>query len=145
MILNLGCGAERMEDAVNVDSAKLPSVDLVHDLNTVPWPLPADRFERIFATDLIEHLDDPVVFLEECWRVASTDGVVLIQTVEGGSHNHYTDPTHKRGFTLESFDYFDPKTFYGRKFAHYSTGKWSIEHKSGGGENLTFVLRKVES
>lgn len=141
--MNLGCGADRMAGAVNVDVANLPSVDVVHNLDDVPWPLPSARFERIVATDVIEHVCDPVAFLEECWRVASEDGVVLIQTVEGGSYNHYTDPTHRRGFTLESFDYFDPTTFYGEKFRHYSIGKWHIEHKSAGGGNLTFVLRKA--
>lgn len=143
MTLNLGCGTDALDGAVNVDIARLPSVDVVCDLNERPWPLPAGRFDVVRAVDVVEHLDDPVAFMEECWRVGSEGCLLTIQTVEGGSYNHYTDPTHKHGFTLESFDYFDPRTYYGSKFKHYCRGKWHIEHKSAGGGNITIVARKV--
>jgi len=37
--LNIGCGKDIKEDYVNLDSVKLPEVDVVHNLDKYPWPL----------------------------------------------------------------------------------------------------------
>jgi predicted SAM-dependent methyltransferase len=52
--LHLGCGAKRIEDAVNVDMFPGPAVDLIHDLRT-PLPVPDGTVDEIYACHLVEH------------------------------------------------------------------------------------------
>jgi len=67
-ILHLGCGKKKAEGAFGVDIRPFPGVDLVHDLNKVPYPLESDSFEKIIAIDVLEHLDDFVAAVDEIHR-----------------------------------------------------------------------------
>jgi SAM-dependent methyltransferase len=106
MILNLGCGRKRLDGAVNLDRIPALNPDVVHDIETVPWPLEANQFDEVYANDVIEHCLDVVVVLNEIHRVCKPGAVLKITTPHFSSSNSYTDPTHRYHFGYFSFDYF---------------------------------------
>jgi len=104
--LNLGCGRKRREACLNVDRAARVNPDLVWDLDRFPYPLPQSHFCRIFAGDVVEHLENIPDFMEEVYRLLKPDGLVEITTPHFSCANSYTDPTHRHHLGYFSFDYF---------------------------------------
>jgi SAM-dependent methyltransferase len=105
-VLNLGCGRKRMDGAINLDRIADTQPDLVHDLNRMPWPFPDDTFRAVYASDVIEHLDDVVKVMEEIHRVSLDGAIVYITVPHFSCSNAFTDPTHRHCFGYSSFDYF---------------------------------------
>jgi SAM-dependent methyltransferase len=121
--LNLGCGSLPERGWVNVDLADLPGVDVVHDLDVFPWPWEDGSIERIKAYDIFEHIARPLEFMRECHRVLRAGGILDIHTCYWRSQNAFTDPTHLRACTEETFDYWIPGTYlHGRYGAAYAQG-----------------------
>jgi SAM-dependent methyltransferase len=103
--LNLGCGTDIKYGWVNLDKAALPGVDIVHDLETLPLPFPDGSFDHVCAKDVLEHVDY-VPLLKELHRVLSAGGILEIQVPHFTSVDNYIDPTHRRQFSIRTFDFF---------------------------------------
>jgi hypothetical protein len=103
--LNLGCGRKLIASAVNVDISPEVGADLVYDLNRRPWPLDADRFNEVYAYDVIEHCDDVIATMEEVHRVCRNKALVRITVPHFSCANAFTDPTHRNFFGYASFHY----------------------------------------
>lgn len=114
MRLNLGCGSVTREGWVNVDAVKLAGVDVVHDLDVAPWPWEDGSVTRIEAKDIFEHVDRPVLFMTECHRVLRPGGVLHVRTPHYSCVDAFTDPTHKRQCTEQTFDFWIPGTVHYR-------------------------------
>ncbi len=106
VVIDLGCGAHKTPEAFGVDAAPLPGVDLVHDLLSLPYPLPGDCADQVVLYHVLEHFADPLPVLEEVWRIARPGSRVLIRTPHYSGVYAWKDPTHRRAFTSESFHYF---------------------------------------
>ena len=107
--LNLGCGSKRRDDCVNVDHRAEVSPDLVWDLNRHPYPLPRGHFERVYAHDVVEHLESVPGFMDEVHALLAPGGVLELTTPHFSCANAYTDPTHLQRLGYFSFDFFsDP-------------------------------------
>jgi SAM-dependent methyltransferase len=78
--------------------------DLLHDLDELPWPLPADRFDGVLCHHILEHLRDADRTLAEIHRVARHGARVEIVTPHFSSVNSWDDPTHVHHFSSASFD-----------------------------------------
>jgi hypothetical protein len=104
--LNLGCGLKHLPDAVNLDITPETNPDVVHDLNHGPWPFPEDSFREVLAYDVLEHLDNFILAMEEIHRVCQDKAVVRITVPHFSSPEAYTDPTHRRYMGYFSLDYF---------------------------------------
>lgn len=119
--LNLGSGIDALSGYVNVDSANVPGVNVICDLDESPWPWNDNGVTEIRAFDIFEHVTDPLLFMRECHRVLVVGGILNLHTCYWRSQNAYTDPTHKRFCTEESFDYWCPGTYlhsrYGNAYA----------------------------
>jgi SAM-dependent methyltransferase len=102
-VLNLGCGRKRVSGAVNLDLTHETSPDVIHDLDRRPWPFPDDRFDKVLAHDVIEHLAETVATLEEIHRVCRHGALVRITVPHYSSPNAFTDPTHRHHFGRFSF------------------------------------------
>jgi SAM-dependent methyltransferase len=126
--LNLGCGNRLVNGAINHDRVKhRPEVDVVHDLNTMPWPWPDDSFDKIVALAVLEHLDpDLVASLNECHRILRPGGILVIKLPLQNGGNAYDDPTHRWFFSLRSLDQFCPETERGREYGFYTARKWKF-------------------
>lgn len=54
--LEVGCGIYIPEGAIGMDIRPLEGVDIVHNINHYPWPIPDDTFSRIAARHVLEHI-----------------------------------------------------------------------------------------
>lgn len=104
--LDVGCGGNKTPGAFGVDLYPFPGVDLTHDLDRTPWPLADNQFDRIVASHVIEHLQDPVAFMNEIHRVAKPGAVVELVTPHFSNRCAYADPTHRRALSARAFDFF---------------------------------------
>lgn len=115
--LNLGCGTDIREGWVNLDSADLPGVDVVHDLSVLPLPFEDGRFSEVLCQDVLEHVDYPPV-LRELHRVMVPGGRLKISSPHFTSVAFYIDPTHKTAFSIDTFGFFVRESTYGDR-AYY--------------------------
>lgn len=125
MKLNLGCGKDikpKSEDWVNVNKVNLEGVDVVHDLNTFPYPFGDNSVDYIFMSHTLEHLDDIVRVMEELWRILEDNGKLEIIVPYYKSKNAFNDPTHRIFFTEKTMDYFTK----GHKYDFYSNARFKI-------------------
>jgi len=112
--IDIGCGMDKLPGAVGVDANPRSHADVIHDLDVFPWPFQNDTFDRARAFDVLEHVADFNAALEEIHRICKADAVVLVRMPFSGGIHHATDPTHRRGATHRTFDYFDPRSELGR-------------------------------
>ena len=54
--LDIGCGASKQPGFVGMDVLKLPGVDIVHDLELFPWPLPDQSVSFAMTSHVVEHI-----------------------------------------------------------------------------------------
>lgn len=120
--LNLGCGRDLRPNCLNVDRSPSVGADLVFDLEDRPYPLPDGHFERIWALDVVEHLQDVTGFVEEVHRILRPGGIVEITTPHFSCANSFSDPTHKQHLGCFSFDYF----LEGHRLAYYSRARFEL-------------------
>lgn len=147
MRLNLGCGSRPMKDAVNVDRADIPGVDLVWDLDHewTSWPWNNDSVEAIHARDLFEHLDHPVKFMTECHRVLIPGCTLWIRTpnIQLSPVDAFTDPTHRRFPTWQTFDYWIEGTPYYEHNAAYGGVTFKLEERHPDNGSMVVILSKA--
>lgn len=138
--LNLGCGKDIRKEYVNLDSIKLPGVDVIHDIEKFPWPFEDNTFNEVIANHVLEHIADLVKTMEEMHRVCAVDAIIKIRVPYFASPIYHTDPTHKRKFTYNTFEYFTKKSDYayyskarfeviGRRILFFSTGAHFLKSK----------------
>ena len=123
--LNVGCGRNIQEGWVNLDSAALPGVDIVCDLENLretPIDLPDGSVEHFLLSHVIEHVRDSLGLMQELWRLAMPGAIAVIRVPHGGSDDAWEDPTHVRSYFLNSFGYFS-QPFYWRADYGYR-GDW---------------------
>lgn len=145
ILLELGSGAcpTMREGArvIHLDHVEGPHVELVADLNH-GIPLPANVVDEVLAIDVFEHLHDFVHAMDECHRVLVPGGLAVIQVPLAGTYNHVTDPTHVRGFGMDSFDFFSDDLPLGKHNGRlYTPRRWTIERKEQVGLNVKVWMR----
>ena len=149
MKLNLGCCDAILPGFVNVDLVPAPGVEPA-DLR-VPWPWPDSSVEYIRAWDIIEHLPDKILTMNEMYRVLTPGGrtEIAVPTTEGSGA--WQDPTHVSFWNRRSFIYFEAGNPYRERFArHYGIrAKFCTvaerTDQSLDGPRLTIVLQAVKA
>jgi hypothetical protein len=101
--LNLGCGTNKRPGFLNVDKFSVCEPDLVHDLESFPWPWPTNSVVEVTLSHVLEHIGhNPSVFLsfmQELYRVCRGDAVIRIIVPHPHHADFITDPTHVRPIT----------------------------------------------
>ena len=115
VILNLGCGSQKLPGVIGVDRYPGSKADVFADLGR-GLPFAGHSVNRIVCSHLLEHVPDVVSLMEEIHRVLVRGGSLWLEVPYFAHHDAYRDPTHRRFFTWESFDYF----VQGRKPAEYT-------------------------
>lgn len=110
--LDIGCGGNKVPGFVGMDMRALPGVDIVHDVEHYPWPLPDACVLMAVASHLVEHIAPMrfgfIHFMNEVWRVMKTGGEFAIATPHGYSPGYLQDPTHCNPCNETTWAYFDP-------------------------------------
>lgn len=112
--LDVGCGPNKTPGSFGVDRRRYPGVDLVHDLESTPWPLDSNAFARVVCSHIIEHVSDVSSFLREVHRVGIDGAEVCIDTPHFSSLDSWTDPTHRQHLSLRSFDLYADSGYLGQ-------------------------------
>src|SRR5271165_490201 len=129
--LNLGCGYNRLDVYLNVDSSSTCGPDLVANLEETPWPWSSDSVDTAVFNHSLEHMcaaaDRFLALMSELYRVCCNDAVILIRVPHPRHDDFMNDPTHVRVITPQLLALFDRKKndeWRDRKcsntpFAHY--------------------------
>jgi len=74
-ILDIGCGNHKVKGAIGLDFVKIKGVDIVHDLNKIPYPFKDNSFDVIYANQVLECLEIPLDnVLGELCRICKPEG-----------------------------------------------------------------------
>jgi SAM-dependent methyltransferase len=129
IMLDIGCGANKLPNHVGMDIRARDGVDVVHSWNDLPWPFPDESALQIFASHVIEHVNPADGFfldwMDEAWRIMKPGGRLCLITPYAGSHGFFQDPTHVNPCNETTFAYFDsehPSGLYG----FYQPRPWKI-------------------
>ena len=126
--LHLGCGTDIRQGWINLDARELPGVDVVADLDRcrdTPLPFPSDSIDEFLASHVLEHLRDPLAFMQELHRIARAGAVAVFRVPYGSSDDADEDPTHVRRLFLHSFYYFSQLGYTHADYGY--RGDWDTE------------------
>jgi len=126
IILNLGCGADTISGAINIDIVKNKGVNIVHNLNKIPYPFKPNKIDVIYITDTFFLLNDPVSLMNEFYRILKKNGKLVITNAYFRSKFAYVDPYTKSFYTVHSFDFYSQSSLTAKKYK-YSNCSFSIE------------------
>jgi SAM-dependent methyltransferase len=144
MKLDIGCGENRHEGFVGMDKRQLATVDILHDIEEIPYPIKDESCDEIIASHIMEHVKPwlTVDIFNELWRIMKPEGLLEISVPYAGSPAYWQDPTHCNGFIPVTFEYFDPtRTLW----SVYKPKPWLLEkgYPRYKDANLECVMRKV--
>lgn len=122
--IELGCGQKKTDGALGVDIVNTEETDIIMDLSKYPWDLPDNCFSTIYCMDILEHMSEPLKFLEEVYRIADDGAIVRIKTPHFTNNNAWVDPTHKRPFS--AFTFHDYITSSG-EYSYYSDASFTVK------------------
>lgn len=80
-VLEIGGGSRPLFHP-NIDMQKLPTVDIVHNLEEFPYPFKDDEFDGILGMYIIEHISWRKVkqFIRELYRILKYGGKIILLT-----------------------------------------------------------------
>jgi predicted SAM-dependent methyltransferase len=142
--LDVGCGFNKQDGFIGMDKRSLPNVDIVHDVEVFPWPIPSGSCGVILMSHLVEHIKPwlTIDLMDEAWRVMASNGVLLVATPYARSYGYLQDPTHCNPWVEATVTYF----VKGQPlYEIYKPKPWKAEKVTWNNHgNLEFVLRKIE-
>jgi SAM-dependent methyltransferase len=143
--LDIGCGANKQKGFVGIDYKQYGDVDVVHDIEVTPWPLPDECVLKAVASHVLEHINPHkgvfINVMDEIWRVLKPGGQFAFVVPYAGSHGYYQDPTHCNPINETTMCYFDPLDPSGL-YQFYKPKPWKIEFQAA---NRVGVLECVLS
>ena len=143
--LDMGCGEHKQKGFIGLDIRPLNGVDIVWDMQKVPWPFPNECCSVIMGSHIIEHIKpQDGIFLSvmnELWRITQVNGQLALSLPYAGSEGYYQDPTHVNPCNHATWQYFDPRyplwDIYKPKPWLIETNVWQL------GGNMEVLLRKM--
>lgn len=106
MKLDVGCGDSKVDGCIGLDLIALPGVDIIYDLARFPYPFKQNSFKEIYMNDVLEHLPDIIITMEEIHRISKPNAIIKIRVPYWNCIYSVMDPTHKTYFTENTFDFF---------------------------------------
>lgn len=125
MKLNIGCGKDLKEGYVNLDVVDYGG-NKIHDLNKFPYPFEENTFDEIYASHILEHLDNFHDTVTELYRIAKHDGIIIVYAPFFLNTKYFGEPDHKIPFSIRTFDNYE--FIVNRKLKFYE--EWKLEHRT---------------
>jgi len=109
--LDLGCGLNKQKGYVGIDIQKHDGVDIVHDIQEFPWPIPDNSCLTILMSHMWEHIEPKYRFqmMDECWRISKCDSQLCIAAPYANSFLAHAHPAHYMCPNEACFQFFDPE------------------------------------
>ena len=101
--LNLGSGLDYKEDHINLDDNPNVKADVIHNIESFPYPFEDNIFEVIYCHHILEHVDNLLGVMEEIWRISKPNARIYIYGPVTGSFEVHSDITHKRSLNSQAF------------------------------------------
>lgn len=147
--LDIGCGRNKTPGWVGMDFQELEGVDIVHDWNDMPWPLPDESCLQILASHVVEHVNPAnghfLRWMDECWRLLKPNGSLAIIVPYATSHGMFQDPTHCNFCNETTWAYFDPEHYQAGPslYGFYTPKPWRVQTcYYDPNANMEAILRK---
>ncbi|MCW7471390.1 class I SAM-dependent methyltransferase [Leptospira kanakyensis] len=125
-ILDVGCGNKKREGAIGIDFNDRTQADVIHNLNSFPYPFEDAFFSEVFIDNCLEHLSEPMRVMEEIYRITKFGGKVKVIVPYFRSQWAFIDPTHLHFFTVDSFAYYDPSHPICQRY-DYTLARFSVK------------------
>lgn len=150
MKLNIGSGLTRIEGFINVDRVPCSDdkgnqyTDVICDIEKEPLPYPDNSVDEIACYETLEHIDNLIFVMNEMWRVLKPNGILKGKVPRENGRGALADPTHKRVFIKDTFDYFTGVNRHKKsrpsrpKNADYGIKPW---YKISVDKKIKFILR----
>jgi ubiquinone/menaquinone biosynthesis C-methylase UbiE len=144
-ILDVGCGNVKYvspgDEVIGIDKRANTAADKIVDIDNEKFPFPDNYFDKVVTIHTLEHVKDLVKVMEEIWRVCKPGAEIFINVPYWVSSGSYSDPTHERFITYNTFDYFT-KDF---EYEHYSECYFKIKKRKimFYGENVPPKYKKI--
>jgi ubiquinone/menaquinone biosynthesis C-methylase UbiE len=112
LVLDVGPGEKpyiptHSERVISIDFNKKFNPTVIHDLTKFPWPFKDNMFEKVYASQILEHIPNTLKAMEEIYRICKPNALVIIRVPHFSSRSAWINPTHYRAFSVATFDYFD--------------------------------------
>ena len=123
--LHLGCGRDIKPGFINLDHIAGPGVDVIADLDdcaNTPLPFEDNSIDEFLASHLIEHLSNPLPFMQELHRIAKPNAMAVFRVPYGSHDDAFTDPTHVRRYFIGSWGYFSQPLYWRADYGY--RGDW---------------------
>lgn len=128
--LDIGCGESKHQGFIGIDMEPYLGVDIVHDIEVTPWPLPAESVITAISSHVLEHINPHkgvfIKMMDEVWRVMKPHGQFAFVVPYAGSHAYYQDPTHCNPINETTMMYFDP-LHPSKLYTFYRPKPWKIQ------------------
>lgn len=144
LILGAGKHWQKHPGDVFVDIKPFPGIDVVCDLNQIPWTWHDDAWDEVSAIHLVEHLGSLVNFMNECHRILKPGGSLYIETPCAGANVdlEFADPTHIRCYRPHTFiNYF---TRAGIEKFGYTDKAWAVMHLEVKNDCIIFHAQPIK-
>ena len=115
IFLDLGRGKRKRSGYIGVDTADLPGVDVVCNIEK-GLPFEDDSIDGIYSSFLFEHISDTIFLFQEVYRVSKKDALIEFSVPYYQSMTQYKDPTHCAIITPETLAYFTNEDWYGSDY-----------------------------
>lgn len=108
--LDIGSGENCQKGFVSLDKRALPNIDIIHDLEIFPYPLPDECCLTIIGSHIVEHIKPWLMidFMNELWRIMKPAGQLAFSHPYGVNSFFVQDPTHCNPCNQATWQYFDP-------------------------------------
>lgn len=128
-VLEIGAGQAKKIGVVTIDINPVVQPDILHDLDTFPWPVQDSSFDAVIMFSVIEHLNYPLKAIEECYRILRPRGKIYLLTPHFSDSGSFIDPTHKWHLSARSFDYFIPGTSLQGDYGFYTSARFKLARR----------------
>lgn len=140
--MDVGCRNRKESNFTGISNRMYPGVDIVHDLESFPYPFDDESCLTIKAAHVVEHIKPWVVmdWFNEMWRLLVPQGQLAISAPFANSQGFFNDPTHCTYINEATFQHFDPVY---PMYKQHEPKPWKIEFASWQyGGNIEAVLSK---
>lgn len=141
--MDIGAGNCPQPNWVTMDIRDLPHIDIVHDVQKFPFPIPDNACLQVLMSHLWEHIEPKyrIDVMNELWRIMKPGGQLLISVPYYQSPGACQDPTHYTCPTEATFAYFDPHYML---YGIYQPKPWKlVKNDYGFNGNLEVILEKL--
>jgi len=99
--MKLNLGGEKSKEGWYTVNFLNKSPDIIWNLNNFPYPPDNNTIEEIYMRMTLEHLNEPVKVLNECYRILKPGGIITLIVPYGFTTQF--KPFHKHNFMPQWF------------------------------------------